>query len=54
MLPLGQELKRRGHRVTLAGLLDTKPRIVAAGLDFLPVGEEDFPPGAIAASLAKL
>jgi len=54
ILPLGGELQKRGHRVTLVGLLDAKPKTEAAGLDFLPIGEEDFPPGAIAASLAKL
>jgi MGT family glycosyltransferase len=54
MLPLGRELQQRGHRVTLVGFLDAKLKTEAAGLDFWPIGEEDFPPGAIAASLAKL
>ncbi len=46
MLPLGQELKRRGHRVTLLGILDAQEPTLAAGLEFLAVGETDFPQGA--------
>jgi len=46
MLPLGQELKRRGHRVTLLGILDSQPKTLAAGLEFQAIGESDFPPGA--------
>lgn len=45
MLPLGQELKRRGHRVTVLGILDTQPQTLAAGLEFLVIGESDFPQG---------
>jgi MGT family glycosyltransferase len=45
MLPLGQELKRRGHRVTLLGILDTQAQTLAAGLEFLAIGETDFPQG---------
>ncbi len=33
MLPLGQELKRRGHRVTLVGILDSQAKTLAAGLE---------------------
>ena len=46
MLPLGQELKRRGHRVTLLGILDSQPKTLAAGLEFRAIGESDFPEGA--------
>ena len=46
MLPLGQELKRRGHRVTLLGILDSQPKTVAAGLEFQAIGKSDFPQGA--------
>lgn len=45
MLPLGQELKRRGHRVTVLGILDTQPQALAAGLEFLVIGETAFPQG---------
>ncbi len=46
MLPLGQELKRRGHRVTLLGILDSQPKTLAAGLEFWAIGESEFPQGA--------
>jgi zeaxanthin glucosyltransferase len=46
MLPLGQELKRRGHRVTLLGILDSRAKTLAAGLEFRAIGESDFPQGA--------
>ncbi len=46
ILPLGQELKRRGHRVTLLGILDSQAKTLAAGLEFRAIGESDFPQGA--------
>ena len=46
MLPLGQELKRRGHRVTLIGILDSQAKTLAAGLEFIAIGEAEFPEGA--------
>ncbi len=46
MLPLGQELKRRGHRVTLLGILDSQPKTLVAGLEFWAIGESKFPQGA--------
>ena len=46
MLPLGQELKRRGHRVTLLGIFDSQAKTLAAGLEFLAIGESEFSPGA--------
>ena len=54
MLPLGKELQKRGHRVTFIGALDTKPKILAAGLEFRAIGEAEFPSGAIAQSLTNL
>lgn len=54
ILPLGQELQRRGHRITLVGLLDARPKTEAAGLHFWPIGEEDFPSGAMAAYFGEL
>lgn len=54
MLPLAQELQRRGHRVTHFGTLDTQPKVLAAGIEFSPIGEKDFPVGSSAESLAKL
>ncbi|MCG6133107.1 MAG: glycosyltransferase [Nostoc sp. LLA-1] len=54
MLPLGQELQRRGHRVTLFGIPDAKSKTLAAGVEFQAVGEEDFPAGATAESFTQL
>ena len=46
MTTLGYELKKRAHRVTLLGILDAKPKVAAAGLEFQAIGESDFPAGA--------
>lgn len=54
MLPLGQELQRRGHRVTLFGILDTQRKTQAAGLEFRAVGEEELPVKSVEESLAQL
>ena len=54
MLPLGQELQRRGHRVTLFGTPETQPKALAAGIEFQVVGEKDFSVGSTAESLTKL
>lgn len=54
MLPLGQELQRRGHRVTHFATLDTQSKVQAAGIEFSPIGEQDFPVGSSAESFGKL
>jgi len=54
MLPLGKELQKRGHRVTLFGLLDAQSKTLAAELEFRAIGEFEFPNGAIVESLTKL
>lgn len=54
MLPLGQELQGRGHRVTLFAVPDAQPKTLAAGLEFWAIGEEEFPAGASAESFAQL
>lgn len=46
MTTLGYELKERGHRVTVLGIADAQPKVLAAGLEFQVIGESDFPPGA--------
>ncbi|MEH1967250.1 glycosyltransferase [Nostoc sp.] len=53
MLPLGQELQQRGHRITLFGLLDAEPKTLVAGLEFWAIGETEFPSGATAKLLAQ-
>jgi zeaxanthin glucosyltransferase len=45
MLPLGQEMQRRGHRVTFFGIIDAQAKVLAAGLEFRSIGEVDFPIG---------
>jgi zeaxanthin glucosyltransferase len=46
MLPLGQEMHRRGHRVTFFGIVDARSKVLAAGLEFRSIGEAEFPAGA--------
>jgi zeaxanthin glucosyltransferase len=45
MLPLGQELQRRGHQVTLFGVPEAQPKATAAGIAFFPLGEAEFSVG---------
>ena len=46
MTTLGYELQRRGHRVTVLGIEDAQPIVLAAGLEFWVIGKSDFPKGA--------
>ncbi|GAP96706.1 hypothetical protein NIES2104_32520 [Leptolyngbya sp. NIES-2104] len=46
MTTLGRELQQRGHRVTLINLLDTQINADAAGIEFHPIGQSEFPIGA--------
>lgn len=46
MTTLGYELQRRGHRVTVLGIEDAQPKVLAAGLKFQVIGKSDFPKGA--------
>lgn len=54
MTALGYELRQRGHHVTVVGVLDAKPKVLAAGLEFWAIGEVAFPAGAIPNSFTKL
>jgi len=54
MTALGYELQRRGHRVTLFGVIDVKTNAVAAELDFWVLGENEYPSGSVAQSLSRL
>jgi MGT family glycosyltransferase len=53
MLPLGQELQRRGHQVTLFGILDAQAKTLAAGLDFQVLAEAEFPNGWTAQKISQ-
>jgi MGT family glycosyltransferase len=54
MFPLGHELQRRGHRVTLFGVLDAETKTLAAGLGFRAIAKTEVPLGATAQALAQL
>jgi zeaxanthin glucosyltransferase len=54
MTALGRELKLRGHRVTLFGMLDARSKTQAAGLEFWAIGESEFPAGFMRESLGEL
>ncbi|MGK7882630.1 MAG: glycosyltransferase [Crocosphaera sp.] len=54
MLPLGKELQRRGHHVTLLGILDAQSKTLASGLEFKVLGESKFPKGTMSEVLTEL
>jgi zeaxanthin glucosyltransferase len=54
MLPLGQEMQRRGHKVTFFGIVDAQAKVLAAGLEFRSIGEAEFPIGSSELLFAKL
>jgi len=51
---LGRELSARGHRVTFFHVPDLESRVLAEGLNFVPIGADSHPPGSLSASLARL
>ena len=54
MAAVGRALVRRGHRVTFFHVQDLQASATAQGLEFSPLGERDFPLGALPASVKKL
>ena len=54
MLPLGKELQKRGHQVTLFGILDAQSKTLASGLEFHGIGESECPQGIMAQRLTQL
>jgi zeaxanthin glucosyltransferase len=48
MTTLGYELQRRGHRVTVVGILDAEKKANSAGLDFKAFAESENPYGTMA------
>lgn len=51
---LGRELIARGHRVSLFHMPDVDERARREGLEFVPVGASDHPPGTLPAVLSQL
>jgi zeaxanthin glucosyltransferase len=51
---LGRELLKRGHRVSLIHMSDLGEAVRTEGLEFIPIGRAEHPPGSLAESLAQL
>jgi zeaxanthin glucosyltransferase len=57
MIALARNLKSRGHEIVFIGLPDAGSIVNVAGLDFIPICEQEFPAGAVSkgyAGVAKL
>lgn len=48
LFPIGRELQRRGHRITVFNIPDVEPKALAADFNFLVIGESEFSPDKIA------
>jgi MGT family glycosyltransferase len=51
---IGRALVRRGHRVTVFHVRDLEPKVRAHQLEFVALGNDDFPAGTLTATVAKL
>ncbi len=54
LIPLGYELKQRGHQVTLIGTLDAKEKTETAGLNFKAYAEKSRPLGFTPNTLVRM
>jgi zeaxanthin glucosyltransferase len=54
MTALGRRLQSRGNKVVFFGVPDAGPIVRAANLEFVPVCEQEYPPGSIARDYAHL
>lgn len=54
MLVLGKTLKQKGHQITFIQLSELEAKINSYGLDFYPLGIQDYPPGKLTEFLAGL
>lgn len=54
MTTLGHALRQRGHRVTLVAIPDGRAQALAAGLEFAPIGAQEYPEGSTRALFARL
>ncbi|HEV2343131.1 MAG TPA: glycosyltransferase [Actinocrinis sp.] len=53
MVTLGRELQRRGHRASVISTPDVREEVLRGEVEFISVGAEDFPPGALKAFTDK-
>ncbi|HYZ74561.1 MAG TPA: glycosyltransferase, partial [Chthoniobacterales bacterium] len=44
---LGRRLRQRGHEVTVFQIVDVEPIIREAGLNFVQIGQREFPKGTL-------
>jgi zeaxanthin glucosyltransferase len=51
MTALARKLQSRGNEVLFFGVPDAEPIVRAANLDFVPICEQEYPPGSIAQRL---
>jgi zeaxanthin glucosyltransferase len=51
---IGRALLARGHRVTVFHVRDLEPKARAHELEFVPLGNQDFPAGTLNVTVAKL
>lgn len=54
MLPIGEALQRKGHKVTFIGIEDAQEKIKVSGINFAPVSVKDFPKGTTEKMFAEL
>jgi MGT family glycosyltransferase len=54
MLSLGKELQKRGHRVIVFQIEDIQRKVLEAGLEFIPLGKNEYPKGSVARYLTKV
>ena len=54
MIALARKLQSRGHEIVFIGVLDAGSAICAAGLNFAPWCQEEFPAGSCASALAPV
>ncbi|HEV2345538.1 MAG TPA: nucleotide disphospho-sugar-binding domain-containing protein [Actinocrinis sp.] len=47
MIVIGRELRSRGHRVSVISTLDAQEEVLRGNLEFIPVGAEEYPLGAL-------
>lgn len=51
---VGRALLRSRHRVTVFHVRDLEPKVRSHGLEFVPLGNDDFPAGTLNTTVAKL